>query len=36
MPLANALHLIATGTIQDGKTIMLLQHAALLGLAQLR
>jgi hypothetical protein len=28
--------MIATGAIQDGKTIMLLQHAALLGLDQLR
>ncbi|MED5622379.1 NUDIX domain-containing protein [Ideonella sp. BN130291] len=36
MPLAEALALIASGGIQDGKTIMLLQHAALVGLAQLR
>jgi GDP-mannose pyrophosphatase NudK len=36
MPLAQALALIASGGIQDGKTIMLLQHAALVGLAQLR
>jgi hypothetical protein len=27
--------MIATGAIQDGKTIMLLQHAALLGLERL-
>jgi hypothetical protein len=32
MPLAHALQMIQTGAIQDGKTIMLLQHAALLGL----
>jgi nudix-type nucleoside diphosphatase (YffH/AdpP family) len=36
LPLAAALQMIATGAIQDGKTIMLLQHAALLGLDQLR
>ena len=29
MPLAEALEGIANGTIQDGKTIMLLQHVAL-------
>lgn len=36
LPLATALQMITAGTIQDGKTIMLLQHAALVGLAQLR
>lgn len=36
LPLATALRMITAGTIQDGKTIMLLQHAALVGLAQLR
>ncbi len=36
LPLASALQMITAGTIQDGKTIMLLQHAALVGLAQLR
>jgi GDP-mannose pyrophosphatase NudK len=35
-PLADALQMIATGAIQDGKTIMLLQHAAIVGLDQLR
>jgi len=35
MPLAQALAMIASGAIQDGKTIMLLQHAALAGLANL-
>jgi nudix-type nucleoside diphosphatase (YffH/AdpP family) len=35
VPLANALQMIATGEIQDGKTIMLLQHAALVGLEKL-
>ena len=35
MPLAQALAMIASGQIQDGKTIMLLQHAALAGLDQL-
>ena len=35
MPLADALAGIANGTIQDGKTIMLLQHAALVGLDRL-
>lgn len=33
LPLATALQMIATGEIADGKTIMLLQHAALTGLA---
>ena len=36
MPLVNALQMIQTGAIQDGKTIMLLQHAALHGLERLR
>jgi GDP-mannose pyrophosphatase NudK len=36
LPLADALQMIAAGIIQDGKTIMLLQHAALVGLGQLR
>jgi nudix-type nucleoside diphosphatase (YffH/AdpP family) len=31
-----ALQMAATGAIQDGKTIMLLQHAALMGLDRLR
>ena len=35
LPPADALHMVAAGTIQEGKTIMLLQHAALVGLAQL-
>jgi nudix-type nucleoside diphosphatase (YffH/AdpP family) len=35
MPLARALAMIASGEIQDGKTIMLLQHAALAGLDSL-
>ena len=35
LPLARALAMIAGGEIQDGKTIMLLQHAALTGLATL-
>ena len=35
LPLAQALAMIARGEIQDGKTIMLLQHAALVGLADL-
>jgi nudix-type nucleoside diphosphatase (YffH/AdpP family) len=35
LPLATALAMIGTGEIQDGKTIMLLQHAALVGLAHL-
>lgn len=34
--LAEALQMIGSGAIQDGKTIMLLQHAALCGLEQLR
>ena len=32
LPLASALQMIADGAIQDGKTIMLLQYAALAGL----
>lgn len=36
LPLASALQMISTGAIQDGKTIMLLQYAALLGLDRLR
>jgi nudix-type nucleoside diphosphatase (YffH/AdpP family) len=36
MPLATAMQKIAAGTIQDGKTIMLLQYAALNGLEGLR
>ena len=36
LPLAAALQMIDTGAIQDGKTIMLLQYAALLGLDRLR
>jgi nudix-type nucleoside diphosphatase (YffH/AdpP family) len=36
LPLTGALQMIATGAIQDGKTIMLLQYAALVGLEQLR
>ena len=35
LPFATALQMIATGEIQDAKTIMLLQYAALKGLAQL-
>jgi len=35
LPLAQAMEMIRTGQIQDGKTIMLLQHAALLGLHRL-
>jgi hypothetical protein len=34
--LEDALQMIAAGTIQDGKTIMLLQHAAIVGLDKLR
>ena len=34
--LADALQMIALGAIQDGKTIMLLQHAAIVGLDRLR
>jgi hypothetical protein len=36
LPLHAAVAMIDTGLIQDGKTIMLLQHAALRGLAALR
>jgi nudix-type nucleoside diphosphatase (YffH/AdpP family) len=36
LPLSSALQMISTGAIQDGKTIMLLQYAALLGLHRLR
>jgi hypothetical protein len=35
LPLAQAIAMIASGEIQDGKTIMLLQHAAIVGLANL-
>jgi nudix-type nucleoside diphosphatase (YffH/AdpP family) len=35
LPLARALEMIACGEIQDGKTIMLLQHAAMAGLDKL-
>ncbi|MES2949667.1 MAG: NUDIX domain-containing protein [Pseudomonadota bacterium] len=35
LDLADALRQITTGVIQDGKTIMLLQHAALVGLENL-
>lgn len=35
LPLAQALAMVASGEIQDGKTIMLLQHAALVGLGAL-
>jgi nudix-type nucleoside diphosphatase (YffH/AdpP family) len=35
LPLARALEMIASGEIQDGKTIMLLQHAAMAGLDKL-
>ena len=35
LTLADALRRVATGEIEDGKTIMLLQHAALTGLAAL-
>ncbi len=35
MSLADALQQVARGSIQDGKTIMLLQHAALVGLVRL-
>ena len=35
LPLARAMGMIASGEIQDGKTIMLLQHAAITGLAKL-
>jgi nudix-type nucleoside diphosphatase (YffH/AdpP family) len=36
LPLASALQMITTGAIQDGKTIMLLQYVALVGLERLR
>jgi nudix-type nucleoside diphosphatase (YffH/AdpP family) len=36
LPLASAIQMIKEGTIQDGKTIILLQHAAMVGLEQLR
>jgi GDP-mannose pyrophosphatase NudK len=36
LTLASALQMIGTGGIQDGKTIMLLQYAALVGLDRLR
>jgi nudix-type nucleoside diphosphatase (YffH/AdpP family) len=36
LPLTDALQMITTGAIRDGKTIMLLQHAALVGLEKLR
>jgi nudix-type nucleoside diphosphatase (YffH/AdpP family) len=36
LTLTEALRMIATGAIQDGKTIILLQHAALVGLETLR
>jgi nudix-type nucleoside diphosphatase (YffH/AdpP family) len=35
LALADAMRMVASGEIQDGKTIMLLQHAALAGLAGL-
>lgn len=35
LPLNTALDMITSGAIQDGKTIMLLQHAALVGLDRL-
>jgi nudix-type nucleoside diphosphatase (YffH/AdpP family) len=35
LPLERALAMIASGEIEDGKTIMLLQHAAIVGLAEL-
>jgi nudix-type nucleoside diphosphatase (YffH/AdpP family) len=35
LPLATALDMVTRGEIQDGKTVMLLQHAALRGLAGL-
>lgn len=35
MPLSDALAMIRSGAIQDGKTIILLQHAALVGLSEL-
>jgi hypothetical protein len=36
VPLRRALQMIEIGAIQDGKTIMLLQYAALAGLRSLR
>jgi len=36
LPLKDAMRMISTGAIRDGKTIMLLQHAALAGLETLR
>ena len=36
LPLQQALAMVASGQIEDGKTIMLLQHAALTGLGNLR
>jgi len=36
LPLSEALQMIADGGIEDGKTIMLLQHAAIVGLENLR
>jgi hypothetical protein len=36
LPLHEAIAMIHSGLIQDGKTIMLLQHAALRGLPALR
>jgi GDP-mannose pyrophosphatase NudK len=36
MSLSDALQQVSSGTIQDGKTVMLLQHAALVGLERLR
>lgn len=35
LPLARALQMIRNGEIEDGKTIMLLQHAALVGVGRL-
>ena len=35
LPLTEALEMVASGRIEDGKTIMLLQHAALMGLEKL-
>jgi hypothetical protein len=35
-PLATAMQMVSNGAIQDGKTIMLLQYAALNGLENLR
>jgi len=35
VPLAAALQMVARGEIEDGKTIMLLQHAAIVGLDEL-